>query len=77
MQAGGRLVEDVDDAEQAGAQLGGEPQPLELAGRERGRAAVEAQVAEAEVEQYLRGARRRSAVIMVATSVSSPDSVDS
>ena len=53
VQAGGRLVEHVDDAEQARAQLGRDPQPLRLAGGQRRRAAPEAEVAEAEVEQHL------------------------
>ena len=33
VQAGGRLVQHVDDPEQPGAQLGGDPQALRLAGR--------------------------------------------
>ena len=53
VQAGGGLVEHVDDAEQPRAQLGGDPQALRLAGRQRRRAAPEAEVAEAEVEQHL------------------------
>ena len=51
MQARGRLVEHVDDAEQVGADLGREAQALQLAGRERRRAAVEREVAEAERAQ--------------------------
>ena len=53
VQAGRGLVEHVDDAEQAGAQLGGDPQALRLAGRQGRRAAPEAEVAQAEVEQHL------------------------
>ncbi len=34
------LVQHVDDAEQVGADLRRQPEPLQLAGRERGRAAV-------------------------------------
>ena len=35
VQADGRLVEDVEDADQAGADLGGQPDPLRLAAGER------------------------------------------
>ena len=52
MQARRRLVEDVDDAEQVGANLGGQPQSLQLPRRQRRRAAIEGQVAESEVEQH-------------------------
>ncbi|CAM5498680.1 hypothetical protein STANM309S_03230 [Streptomyces tanashiensis] len=48
MQPGGGLVEDVHHAEEAGAQLRGEPQPLELAVGEGGGGAVQAEIAEAE-----------------------------
>ena len=48
MQAGGRLVEHVDHAEQVGADLRRQAQPLQLARRQRRRAAVEREVAEAE-----------------------------
>ena len=48
MQPGGRLVEHVDDAEQVRADLRRQPQPLQLAGRERRRAAREREIAEAE-----------------------------
>ena len=51
VQPGRRLVEHVDDAEQVGAHLRRQPQPLQLAGRERRRAALEREVAEPEVEQ--------------------------
>ena len=37
-----RLVEDVEDADQAGADLGGQPDALRLAAGERGRRPVEA-----------------------------------
>ena len=53
VQAGGGLVEDVDDAEEVGVQLRGEAEALQLAGRERGRAALEREVAEAEIEQHV------------------------
>ena len=52
MQAGRRLVEHVHDAEQVRPHLRGQPQSLQLAGRERRRAAIERQVAESEVEQH-------------------------
>ena len=60
MQAGRRLVEDVDHAEQVRADLRRQAQPLQLAGRQRRRAALERQIAEAEIEQHRRGARDRS-----------------
>ena len=44
-----RLVEDVEDADELRADLGREPQPLRLPARERGRRAVEGQVAHADV----------------------------
>ncbi len=53
VQAGGGFVEDVDDAEQPRAQLGGDPQALRLAGRQGRRAAPEAEISEAQVEQYV------------------------
>ena len=52
MQAGGRLVEHVDDAEEIGVQLGGKAQTLELAGGERRCAAFEREIAEAEIEEH-------------------------
>ena len=65
MQAGRRLVEHVDDAEQVRAHLRRQPQPLQLAGRQRRRAALEREVAEAEIEQHgeprRRGPRRSAA----------------
>ena len=54
VQADGRLVEDVEDADQAGADLGGEPDPLRLAAGQRPGRPVEAQVVEADVEQELK-----------------------
>jgi hypothetical protein len=51
MQADGRLVEDVADALQVGAELGGQPDALRLAARQRRRGAVERQVAEADLAQ--------------------------
>ncbi len=49
MKSGGRLVEHVDDPEQVRADLRGEPQALQLAGRQRRRRSIERQVAESEV----------------------------
>ncbi len=46
-----RLVEDVEDADQAGADLGGQPDPLRLAARERPGGPVEGEVVETDVEQ--------------------------
>ena len=52
MEADGRLVEDVEDAHQSGADLAGEADALRLAPREGVGAAVQGQVAEADlVEQ--------------------------
>ena len=45
------LVEDVEDADQAGADLGGQPDALGLAAGERAGRAVEGEVVEADVEQ--------------------------
>ena len=47
MQADGRLVEDVADAAQVGAELRREPDALRLAARERRRAAIEREVSQA------------------------------
>ena len=47
----GGLVEDVEDADQAGTDLGGQPDPLGLTTRQRARRAVEGEVVEADVEQ--------------------------
>ncbi len=47
-----RLVQNVDDAEQAGPQLGGDPQPLHFAGGKCWRRAPQAQVSEAQFQQY-------------------------
>jgi hypothetical protein len=49
VEADRRLVEDVEDAHEARADLGGEPDPLRLAARERGRGALEREVAHAHV----------------------------
>ena len=46
-----RLVEHVEDADEAGADLGGEPDPLRLSAGQRRRRPVEAEVVEADVEQ--------------------------
>ena len=46
-----RLVEDVEDADQAGADLGREPDPLRLAAGQRPGRPVEGEVVEADVEQ--------------------------
>ena len=46
-----RLVEDVEHADQAGADLGGQPDPLRLAAGQRPRGPVEREVVEADVEQ--------------------------
>jgi hypothetical protein len=52
MEAGRGLVEDVDHAEQVGADLRREAQPLQLTRRQGRRAALEREVAEAEIEQH-------------------------
>jgi len=49
VQAGGRLVEYVQRAPLAGAQPGGDPQPLGLTARQGRRGLAEAQVAEADL----------------------------
>ncbi len=46
MQADGRFVEDVADALQVGAELGGQADALRLAARQGGRRAIERQVAQ-------------------------------
>ena len=51
VQADARLVEHVEDADQAGADLGREPDALGLAAGERARRAVEAEVVQADVEE--------------------------
>jgi hypothetical protein len=56
MQADARLVEHVQHAHQAGADLRRQPDALRLAARERARAAVEAQIIEADAEQQLEAA---------------------
>ena len=51
VQADGRLVQDVEHADQAGPDLGGQPDPLRLAAGEGARGAVEAEVVQPHVEQ--------------------------
>ena len=51
VQADGRLVEDVEDADQAGTDLGGQPDPLRLAAGQRAGRPVQREVVEADVEQ--------------------------
>ena len=51
VEADRRLVEHVEDADQAGADLGGQPDPLRLATGQRARGPVEGEVVEADVEQ--------------------------
>ena len=53
VQADGRLVEDVEHARQAAADLARQADPLALAPRERRRAAGERQVVEPDVDQEL------------------------
>ena len=55
VEADGRLVEDVEHAHQAGADLGRQPDPLRLATGERAASAVEGQVVEPDVDQEARG----------------------
>jgi hypothetical protein len=52
-----RLVEHVEHADQAGADLAGQADALRLATRQRGRAAVQVEVVEADVEQEAAGGR--------------------
>jgi hypothetical protein len=51
VQADRRLVEDVDDAGEAGAHLAGEADALRLAAGQRLGAAIEREVVEADVDQ--------------------------
>ena len=51
VQADGRLVEDVQHADQAGADLGGQPDALGLAAGEGARGAVQREVVQADVDQ--------------------------
>ena len=51
VEADRRLVEDVEDADQAGADLGRQPDPLGLTAAEGARGPVEGEVVEADVEQ--------------------------
>jgi hypothetical protein len=53
MQSGRRLVEHVHDAEQIRAHLRRQAEPLQFARRQRGRAPLERQVSESEVEEHL------------------------
>ncbi len=52
MQPRGRFIEHVHDAEQIRADLGRQPKSLQFTRRERGRTPLQAQVAEAEIEQH-------------------------
>ena len=47
-----RLVQNVDDPEQIGSDLGRQAKPLKFAGRQRRRAPFRRQIAETEIEQY-------------------------
>ena len=53
VEADRRLVEDVEDARQAAADLAGQPDALALAAGERGRAPGQAQVVEPDVDEEL------------------------
>ncbi len=53
VEADRRLVEDVEDARQAAADLAGQADPLALAAGERGRPSGEAQVVEPDVDEEL------------------------
>ncbi len=53
VQADGRLVEDVADPAQVGAELGGQPDPLRLTAGEGRGGAIQGQVAEADLFQEL------------------------
>ena len=66
MQAGGGLVQHVDHAEQVGADLRGQPQALQLAGRQRRRAALQRQIAEPQRPAAWRCARSRSCAMRCA-----------
>ena len=57
VEADRRLVEDVEHADQARADLRGEPDALPLAARQRGRRAVEGQVLEPDLRRGSRAAR--------------------
>ncbi len=65
VKAGGRLVERIDDAEQVRPDLRGEAQSLQLARRQRRRAAVERQVAEPQIGRRTRCASRMSAAMLL------------
>ena len=51
VQPDGRLIQHVEHPDEAGADLGGEPDPLGLAAGQRGRGPVQGQVVEPDVEQ--------------------------
>ena len=70
VQADGRLVEDVEDAAQAGPDLGRQPDALGLAARERGRRPVEMEVGEAELGADRQSRLRISLRILEATTSS-------
>ena len=70
MQPRRRFVEHVHDAEKIGAHLRGQPQPLQLAGRKRGRAAFQGEVAQPEVEQDRVRPSKSSAMRRVTTAFS-------
>ena len=57
VQADARLVEDVEDADEPGADLGREPDALRLAAGQGAGRAVEAEVVEPDVEQEARAGR--------------------
>ena len=57
VQADRRLVQDVEHADQAGADLGGQPDPLRLAAGQRAGRPVEREVVQPDVEQEARAAR--------------------
>ena len=58
VQADAGLVEDVEHADQRRADLRGQADALRLAAGERGRGALEREVADADVVEEARGARR-------------------
>ena len=57
VQPDARLVEHVEDPDEAGPDLGGEPDALRLAAGERAGRPVEAEVVEADVEEEARAGR--------------------
>ena len=72
MQADRRLVEDVADAAQVGAELRREPDALRLAAGERRRGAVEREIAEPDLARGTRAATASSATMSRAISASRP-----